>query len=382
MRRVVLASWLAVGLALCAAHAASAVTLKLHFLDSQPMTYGSACSGEGCMQRNVGVVTTDANGEVRLADVPDRTIEYRRHGIDLATAPPGDASGSVRGVGERASAVLPRLLRGSAPAVDAIESEVVARINEARSAHGLPAAQLNVRLSTAADFQATWLSSSAVGLMLPVVSHTGPFGSTPAFRLGEVSFPEPATGAEIAAAGWTPAEALVGWLASPPHRDKVLAPGALLIGVARVGSVTIVTTHPPCSGRCEQAAHAGGSGAGAPAPGGTPAGPGAPAMSGSASDRALSCGAERLRVKRLPDRLRRLRLRVGLGCLRRDGGYTLNVSQGPPRRGLTTRRIAGPGTITLALRPRRNTRTLRIELRHRQRVVAARSIARRPAGRP
>jgi len=105
-------------------------------------------------------------------------------------------------------------------------------------------------------------------------------------------------------------------------------------------------------------------------------------MSGSASDRALSCGAERLRVKRLPDRLRRLRLRVGLGCLRRDGGYTLNVSQGHSRRSLTTRRIAGPGTITLALRPRRNTRTLRIELRHRQRVVAARSIARRPAGRP
>ncbi|MBA3748915.1 MAG: hypothetical protein H0W96_15695, partial [Solirubrobacterales bacterium] len=341
MRRVVLASWLAVGLALCAAHAASAVTLKLYFLDGQPMTYGSACSGEGCMQRNVGVETTDANGEVRLADVPDRTIEYRRDGIDLATAPPGDASGSVRGVGERASAVLPRLLRSSAPAVDAIESEVVARINEARSTRGLPAAQLNVRLSTAADFQATWLSSSAVGLLLPVLSHTGPFGSTPAFRLGEVSFPEPATGAEIAAAGWTPAEALVGWLASPPHRDKVLAPGALLIGVAQVGSVIIVTTHPTCSG-CEQAAPSGGDGAGAPAPGGTPAGPGAPAMSGSASDRALSsCGAERLRVKRLPDRLRRLRLRVGLSCLRRDGGYKLNVSQGPSRRSLTTRRIAG-----------------------------------------
>ena len=90
---------------------------------------------------------------------------------------------------------------------------------------------------------------SAVGLLLPTLSHDGPFASTLAFRLGEVSFPEPANSAEIVAAG-------------------------------------------------------------------------------------------------------------------------------------ATRRVSGPGAFTLAVRPPRNTRTLRIELRRRGHVVAARSISRRPgAGR-
>ena len=140
------------------------------------------------------------------------------------------------------------MLLAGAPAVDAVESDVVARINAERAARALPRAVQNTRLSMAADMQATWLTISAVGLGFPVLSHLGPFGSTLPFRLGEVSFPVPEGGAEIAATGLTAADAFSYWMASAPHVDQMLAPGAMLIGVAKVGSVIVVTMHPPCPG--------------------------------------------------------------------------------------------------------------------------------------
>lgn len=357
------------------------MTLKLAFPDGQAMTHGSACRGAGCLQQGADIEAADAAGVVVVPDGSDRTIEYRRDGIDLAQAPAGDASGQVQPAGTRATVVLPHLLSGTDPVVDAAESDVVARINAERSARGLPPAELSMRLSTAADYQATWLSGNAAGVLLPILSHIGPFGSTLPFRLGEVSFPQPTTGAEIASVGATPAEALTSWLASTLHRELVLAPGALILGVGRVGSVIIVETHPPCSGCSDSAPVNSGSGAAVPPrPAGAGGSGGAPAAPRPASA-VPSCGVERLGVRRLRDRHKRMRLRVDVRCLRRGVRYSLSVIQRPSMASLTTRKIKGAGTIPLSLRPARTTRTLRIKLKRAGRAVAVRSVNRRTAAR-
>ena len=179
VQRLLVASWLAIGFVLSSTSAAPAFTLKLTFSDGQPMTHGSACVGDGCLARSAGIRSADANGEVRLPDEGSDTVEFRRDGIDLAQVPEGSAAGRVSTAGGRATVVLPRLLLGSAPAVDALESEIVARINEARAAHGLAPAAVNERLSAAADLHATWLDTSAVGLPLPILSHRGPVWHQP-----------------------------------------------------------------------------------------------------------------------------------------------------------------------------------------------------------
>ena len=388
MQRMTLMVCSAITFVLSVCTEAPATTLKLVFADGQPMTYGSACSGEGCLQRDAGVEITDAAGEVALVDAPDRTVEYRRDGVAWWEAPLGAAAGRVWATGDRTTVVLPRMLLAGAPAVDAAESDVVARINAERAARALPLAALNTRLSMAADFQATWLTINAVGLVLPVLSHIGPFGSTLPFRLAEVSFPEPGGGAEVAAAGLTAADALSNWLASGPHADHLLAPGPLLIGVAKIGSLIVVTLHPPCAG-CEQEPPVGSSagvlGPGGPAaPGGsaTPGmlgSPGTSALSGSGDRADSSCGDERLRVRRLRTRGGRLRLRVTVRCPRPGARYTLSVIQRPSRTLLTRRKMNATRAITLALRPARSTRTLRIKLKRSGRVVAAQTVNRRRA---
>ena len=389
VRRGAMVFWLVSAFVLLAASEANAVTLRLAFPDGQPMTYGSACGGDGCLQRREGI-PTDPNGEVRVPTTSGAMVEYRREGIDLALAPLSSASGQARFSGERATVVLPRLLEASAPAVDAAEAEVVARINEARGARGVPLARLDDRVSAAADLQATWLTRSSLGMPLPLLTHVGPYGSNIEFRLGEVSFPWPANGAEIAAAGMTPAEAVANWLLSTTHRDVLLAPREMLIGVAQVGSVIIVDTHPPCQGCAAAAAPAGGadrpasnSGASGPAPPRrTATAPGtSPGASGSTAGRAPSCGAEQLRVQRLRDRGGRMRVRVRVACLRPHSRYTLAVLQRPSRRNLATRSVAGAGTIALAVRPARNTQALRVKLKRDGRAVAARTIGRRSAAR-
>ena len=150
------------------------MTLKLAFSDGQPMTYGSACSGEGCLQRGAGVQRTDAGGEVVLGDAADGIVEYRRDGVAWWEAPLGVAAGRLLTIGDRVTLLLPRMLLAGAPAVDEVESEVVARINAERAARALPLAVPNTRLSMAADLQATWLTISTVGLAFPVLSHLGP----------------------------------------------------------------------------------------------------------------------------------------------------------------------------------------------------------------
>ena len=135
LQRVVLAAWVAAGFVVVASEEAAAVTLKLAFSDGRPMTYGSACSGHGCLQRGADIGQTDAGGRVVLADAPDQIVEYRRDGVDLSLVSLGAAAGRLQAVGER-TVVLPRLLTGTAPAIDAAEADVVSRINASAAPGG------------------------------------------------------------------------------------------------------------------------------------------------------------------------------------------------------------------------------------------------------
>jgi hypothetical protein len=402
-RRVLVLALAVVFAVLFAARDASAYTLTLTFPDGEPMTYGSACAGAGCLARGDDLRPANGAGEVVLAGRP-RAVEYRRDGIALMQAPPGAAAGRLAATGDRDSVVLPRLLAGAAPATDAAESDLVARVNEARDADGLPLAQLNDRLAASADLQAAWLARNAIPWAQPQLMHVGPFATTLAFRHAEVSLPDPGVGSEVAEVGGSSAEALADWMASPPHRALLLQPGPLLIGAARAGSFVVVQTHPPCGG-CAQAgsgarmADAAQSPAGleqppaaaAPPPAGaarspagaarSPAGaarpPAPPARTARTGDVAGSpaCTRERLAVRRLAGDRRRVRAHVRVTCQRPGHRYVLVVRQNRGRHVLASRTVDRAGAMTLRLRPASGARSLRFELRRDRRAVAARSLS-------
>lgn len=377
-RRVALTLLLAAGFAAATAVEAGAFTLRLVFPGGEPMTYGSACAGVGCLQRGDRVGTTDERGEIHLPDSP-RTIEYRRDGIRLGLAPAGVASGTIVAVGNRATVVLPRILAGTAPAIDEVESDLVARLNEARAARGLSLAQINPRLSTAADMQATWLTQAGITFAEPSLFHIGPFGTDMAFRHGEVSLPDPRAGGEIAEAGGTIDETISDWLSSADHRDQVLAPGKLLIGAARVGTFIIVQTRSHCDGCAQE-----GTGrrvtvvappvlpAGGVPP---PAGAGPTAGSGRADAPRPACGREQVATRRLQSLRGRVRLRVATRCLRPGARYVLLIRQGTSGKLLRTVRIRRAGTTMLRLRPGRTVNRLRIKLKRDGRVAVARTMS-------
>jgi uncharacterized protein YkwD len=381
-RRFALVLSAIVGLGACSTADAGAFTLTLAFPDGQPMTYGSACAGVGCMMRSDHVNATDENGRINLP-TSTQAIEWRRDGIPLAAAPIGVASGTTVAVGTRATVTLPRMLVGSDPAVDAEESDLVARLNEVRAAQGLPMAQMNPQLTAAADLQAAWLTQSGAGLLDPGSFHDGPFGSDLAFRHGEVSMPEPDSGGEIAEAGATIDETVTDWLSSEEHRREVLAPGQLLIGVGRVGSFTIVETHKPCKG-CAGGGTGTRDGAPPPSPAVVPAPPppppppaAAPTIGSSTPPAAPrpGCGREQLSTRRLQARPGAVRLRVSIHCLRPGARYTLLIRQGASGRTLKSLRISRAGKTTLSLRPSPTVNSLRVRLKRDGHVIAVRTTS-------
>ena len=358
----------AAGVALLGAVPAGAFTLRLAVPDGQPMTFGSACSGVGCLAGGDLPRTTDNRGEIALDAAPGATIEYRRDAITLAKAPAGTASGVLVAAGDGATAVLPRMLLPGAPDVDAVESDLVARLNAARSAEGLPLAQINPRLAAAADLQATWLAQDAIAYDDPAAFHVGPFDSTIGFRLAEVSFPDAGGGGEVVAAGMSPAEAVSNWLASPGHRQAILASGRLLIGVGRAAGFLVVDTHDPCTG-CAEA------GTGVDAASGASPPPSPVAKTAGSSSTLPSCGREQLRVRRLRSAAAGvLRLRVQAACLRAGYSYALVVREGPARRVLARRRIPGAGTISMRVRPSTEARIVRVSLKRGRRPILRQSL--------
>jgi uncharacterized protein YkwD len=377
--RLALALSLAVTLLALAVRGAQAVTLKIVFPDGQPMTYGSACGGSGCIDRGEGLFETDDAGEIELPGQP-LTVEYRRDGIALAQAPPGTASGTAPVAGTRVTAVLPHMLVPGAPEVDVVESDLLARINEQRAAQGVAPAQLNHRLAAAADLQAAWLVRSAMTWQQLSLLHVGQYETTLGFRRAEVSFPGPTKGGEVAAVGATAAEALSDWMSSPQHRATLMAPGEQLIGVGRAGAFVVVQTHPPCAD-CERAGTGARSDEFTPPPALAPASPPSALTSATTASSAVSataapaCGREVLSVRRLADRRRRVRVRIHMQCLRPGSSYALLVRQNATGRVLATRRVARAGSVTLRLRPTRRARSLRVKLKRDGRAIVARSLS-------
>ena len=381
LRRVALVVSLAAAVVLAlAARDARAFTLRLAFPDGQPMTHGSACGGAGCLSRGEAMFDTDDAGEVELPGQP-QTVEYRRDGIDLSQAPPATASGSLPAVGDRATATMLHLLLPGAPEVDAVESDLIARINEARAAEGLKRAQINHRLAASADLQAAWLARSELPLNRLDLLHVGQYDTTLGFRRAEVSFPGPTQGGEVAATGASNAEAVGDWLASGSHRATLLAPTAGLIGAARAGGFLVVQTHPLCE-NCEQAGAGVRSNEVTPPPpiappaafapaAGTSAGTSGSSVAGSAA----ACGRERLRVWRIADRRGRVRVRAQTRCLRPGARYALVVRQNEIGKLLAQRRITRAGRVTLRLRPSRSARSLRVKLKRDGRAVVARTLS-------
>ena len=147
----------------------------------------------------------------------------------------------------------------------------------------------------------------------------------------------------------------------------------------------VVQTHPLCAG-CEQAGTGVRSSTVTPPPtlapvpaGGTHIAAGAAGATGVSTGSSLAaapaCGRERLTVRRLADRRQRVRVRVGVQCLRPGRGYALLVRQNATGRVLATRRISRAGGVTLRLRPTRRARSLRVELKRDGRAIAARSLS-------
>ncbi|MDX6679655.1 MAG: hypothetical protein QOE31_3707 [Solirubrobacteraceae bacterium] len=378
--RIALVLSLAATLLALAARDASAFTLKLVFPDGQAITHGSACGGSGCSARGDERFETDAAGEIGLPGSPS-TVEYRREGIALTLAPPGTASGSLPVSSGAATITLPRVLSPGAPAVDAVESDLIARINEVRAAQGLALAQLNHRLTAAADLQAAWLVRNGVTWEQVSLMHVGPYETTLGFRRGEVSFPNPIDGGEVAEVGASAQDALADWLDSPEHRATLLAPGMQLIGAARAGAFVVVQVHPPCAG-CEQAGPGVRSADYTPPPALGPAtapsvfsAPSAQTGGSSGPSSASACGREHLVVRRLADRERRVRVRIRASCLRPGADYALVVRQNATGHMLATRAIARAGGVTLRLRPSSHARSLRVKLKRDGRAVVARSLA-------
>jgi hypothetical protein len=375
-RLVVLAA--AAAFAIAPSTDAQAFKLKLVFPDGRPMTYGSACAGHGCLAHQRDVDQVDANGEVELPNWP-RTIEYQRDGVSLDQLPAGTASGTITVDGSHATVVLPRLLAGTAPEIDAVESDLAARLNEARAAQGLPLAELNPQLSAAADLQAQWLTSSGVTVVEPDLFHVGPFDTTMSFRHGEVSLPDPDSGGEVAEGGGTVDDAITDWLGSAEHREQVLAPGPMLIGVGRSGAFLVVETHAPCAG-CPDAGPGSRASAlapvAAPAPAAPPPPAPAPTSGSSATVRPVpSCGREQLAFRRLANRHGRMRLRVQTSCLRHGGRYVLTIRQGTAGRVIKASKITRAGTMTLKLRPARTVHRLRLKLKRDGHVIVARTMS-------
>jgi uncharacterized protein YkwD len=133
----------------------------------------------------------------------------------LAAIVPGASARSSRGT---------RSLR-------AYTSALVRAINGARAANGLPALQVDVRLQTAAVGQSTFLAS--VGRL----DHSGPDGSNVLTRVMRLGYRGHMVGEDLAA-GMGPAATVRAWMASPGHRENLLASGFHMLGVGvAVGSL-------------------------------------------------------------------------------------------------------------------------------------------------
>ena len=235
------------------------------------------------------------------------------------------------------------MLIGSAPAVDAVESDLVARLNEARAAQGLPLAQLNPKLSAAADYQATWLAQSGVDdpAARPLPRRAVRFRPRVPPRRGVA----PGRGRRAARSPRPAAR-------STRRCPTGCRPRSIARSCSRRAGCSSAPAAPARSSSSRRTARA--TGASRPAPGraGTPPLPpivapaavaptpvvAAPAAAPAPPPRP-ACGRERFAARRLANRGGRVRLRVAMRCLRPGARYVLLIRQGTTGRLLRTMRV-------------------------------------------
>lgn len=145
-----------------------------------------------------------------LWSVPAQTVEYWEAGGDTL----------------QRELQQPAILNGDCPS--AFESEVVFWINFERSLVPAPILELDVRLQAAARRHSLDMLINGVQWPDP---HTGSDGSTPPQRISEAGYVWTTLGETIGLGHTTPREVVDGWMDSPLHRDILLDPAFIHVGV-------------------------------------------------------------------------------------------------------------------------------------------------------
>ncbi|MGD1913466.1 MAG: CAP domain-containing protein [Rivularia sp. (in: cyanobacteria)] len=125
-----------------------------------------------------------------------------------------------------ATPVAPAAQSGSTPpTTNPLIDEVVALTNSYRIQEGLQPLTLNENLSNAAQSHSTDMAVS------DFFSHTGSNDTTVGARTAAAGYESPYVGENIAAGYITAEEVVRGWMNSPGHRENILNPNYLEIGV-------------------------------------------------------------------------------------------------------------------------------------------------------
>jgi uncharacterized protein YkwD len=105
---------------------------------------------------------------------------------------------------------------------------LLSEINQAREREGVPPLWVDIRLAEAAASHAQALAEGRAS------GHFGSDGSDPLKRIEEAGYPPLAFGENTAAGSLAPDKIVEAWLASPAHRQVLLAPSYQEVGLGGV----------------------------------------------------------------------------------------------------------------------------------------------------
>jgi len=126
------------------------------------------------------------------------------------------------------------------PAPQAPAGDFDGLLNRARVGAGLPAAEADPRLMSAAQTFAADMAARGY------FAHTSPDGGALPSRLAAVGFAQCGAAESIAFGHTSPTGAYGSWMASPPHRANLLLPGAARYGVGQAGDRSVLIVARPC----------------------------------------------------------------------------------------------------------------------------------------
>lgn len=110
------------------------------------------------------------------------------------------------------------------------EQVVLDELNKIRRAHGLNEFVVLENLQSAAEHHSEYMSKNR----LLAHNEPSPF-ETPQIRISGTNTPPYTTGENIACGRNKGAEAVVDWMDSPPHKENILHPEFVFIGISKKG---------------------------------------------------------------------------------------------------------------------------------------------------